>query len=628
MKHIIKYSFICLVASFAMTSCQGFLDENPATQVSSSVAYNTEETLEAQITGIYGTFHAWGLYLTNMQEFCQCASTLLVPKGERKDPQWRDQFKFTKYSTSEEGNYLVWKAIWPGVNRCNRLIDNLPDSPVDEAYKKEIEAEAKLLRAIFYFDIVRFWGDAPLFLSSPTEINDVNTPRQPFYKIYNQILVDLDFAEANMRTRQRQEQINFERDRMSRYAATAFKASVFLTIGSLLSAPADDQFWNSANDANLISEGKAPRTPEFIYQGKKIGSAEDAFKLAMENADRVIESGDYALADDYRQLFRWTNHEDFHLSEAIFRIPLSQNSGNSANIVTWINAPFPEGTANFEMANGNYARTRPSRWGVNNFIARTGGKLGTGTNNKTIYATTSDPRYHASIRDSYMSQYTGTATTYEYVKGQVVTYPINDSYINNTNGIYYLPYIWKYVSPDYNVSVGNCGYYFMRLAEMYLISAEAAVHLGQPDKAIQRVNTLRRRAASSTDTGFDAAIYASLEWKDIQFSSDEELLLAVWWERYIEMSFEGHEYFDTHRYGATWLAENIAIPHNEFLADPCHAKYVAYLWPNLGSDKPYIEDPKELRKSLLFAYPQKEFETNPRTPGYPTATGQNDFYWQ
>ena len=134
---------------------------------------------------------------------------------------------------------------------------------------------------------------------------------------------------------------------------------------------------------------------------------------------------------------------------------------------------------------------------------------------------------------------------------------------------YGLPYYKKYYDPTYDNSVGNADLYVMRLAEVYLIAAEACANLCESasdaygTKAVDYVNVILERARNSVD-GEPAA--EPQAWTASKFNNSKEALVnAIFWERCYEMPFEHHEYFDTHRMGARWLAENIAKPKNAFL---------------------------------------------------------------
>ncbi|MDD6152310.1 MAG: RagB/SusD family nutrient uptake outer membrane protein [Bacteroidales bacterium] len=601
MKNILKISLAALSAAFLLASCS-LLEENPTTSLSETVVYNTPEALETQLNGCYLAAHNNALWKGTMAEYLHTASGMMIWKGARNTDEWLDGLNFAKYSTSSYGNYRIWDAIWIGVNYFNRLLDNLPSSPVEESFKKEIEGEVKFLRGLFYFTAVRLWGDVPLILSSPTSVGDVNNPRVAWYKVYAQVIKDLEFAEKNMRSDYAAIQAE-EKSRPCNWAATALKASVYLTIASLLEHP-DDNFWDSSKDAELIAAGLDPRTPDFTPLG--IRSAADAYELAFDTAVDVIEKGPYSLCD-YKQLFRWTEHEDWFLPEAIFVLPSSNTAGTNYNSVRML-PEYPEGTANKATKNSNYGRVRPSRFAIENVIKTTGGTLGTGTDNYEIYAKTLDPRFDVTYITSYKRADNGNSVT---------TYPISGR-VETSSATYQNPYYGKYLDPSYNVSAGKADFYVIRLAEMYLIAAEAAAALGKTDTAIEYLNVIRARARGIVKPG-DAPTSAFPEdFKKEDFASTDELQKAIFWERQCELAAEGHEYFDTHRHGATWLRDMIAVPHNAFMKMPCHALTFEYTYKN----RLMPEDVNDLRKSLLVALPEKEIRLNT------AVNGQNDFYWQ
>ncbi len=582
-----------------LTSCSGFLNEVPTTSLSEEDVYDSPQALEANINGCYLTMNNTSLWKGTMYEYFQTGSGLIIWGGQRTTDEWLDGMFFTKYSTSTTGNKNIWTAVWLGINRCNRLIDHLPDSPVDEGFKKEIEAEARFIRAIFYYTAVRIWGDVPLIKSSPVESEDLYNPRVPFWDVYAFVLEDLDFAWENMRSQARMEEVAPFKNRPCNWAALSLKASVYLTIGSLLSAP-DDNFWDTSI-----------RTPDFSACG--ISSAEDAFTLAYNTAVDVIENGPYSLAPDYRTLFRWTEPGDWFLPESILKITASNKAGQSYCAVHML-PPFPEGTANVATTNSNAGRVRPCRFALENIIKHSGGQRGTESHNSNLYTTTADPRFAATFFVKYLNQNTNKTVT---------TYPNNSNVTSASDA-----YIKKYLEPSYDVTSGKADFYFMRLAELYLIAAESAASLSAgpgdawAESAISYVNVLRDRARRSRDTGIATA---PANWSAANFADKDALINAIMWERVIELMGEGHEWFDTHRRGATWLRDNIAAPANEFYIGhlPDFNTYLVYHFPG-AVEKGYVFPTEiiDLRRGLLSAYPESELRLNT------AESRQNDFYWQ
>ena len=207
---------------------------------------------------------------------------------------------------------------------------------------------------------------------------------------------------------------------------------------------------------------------------------------------------------------------------------------------------------------------------------------------------------------------------------------------------YGLPYYKKYYDPTYDNSVGNADLYVMRFAEVYLIAAEACANLCSSvsdlygTKAIDYVNVILDRARKSVD-GEPAA--EPRAWTTSRFDSKEDLINGIFWERCYEMPFEHHEYFDTHRMGARWLAENIAKPKNVFLYLDEQEDYTnngidynGYRTLYYGQNFRYDEDWTLVRKGLISAYPYDELiyntclDVNKSDPNL----GQNptEVYWR
>lgn len=596
-------TIILCSALAAMPACSGFLDQNPTTSLSEKTVYSSESTLESQVTGCYLSMHDSYLWKGCMAEFFHTSSGLLMWKGIRNTDEWLDGLNFAKYSTNDAGNTRIWRALYSGINRCNRLLAALPDSPVEQSFKTEVEAEVRLIRAILYFTAVRIWGDVPLILEPAEDYNHVNNPRMHFVKVYTQVLEDLIFAEQNMRSAARQEEVNPGKGRPNRWAATSMKASVYITIASLLDSP-DDNFWD--ND-------KPGRTPDF--SGLGIRTADDAYRLAYNTAENVIQNGPYSLVPDYRTLFRWSEAGDWFLPERIICLESTPEAGQNYNSVRML-PQYPEGSANTVTENRNWGRVRPSRFLIDNFIRVGGGFKGTEETTQDIYQTTTDPRYDASFFTSFLNQ-----STQKTVK----TYPL---VIVSSSDATAFPYYKKYLDPSYDVTNGKADFYLMRLAELYLISAEASAGLcssigdNYSQRALDRLNDIRRRARQSTDSGEEALNPVELQMSD--FSSPQELLNMVFWDRVCELTGEGHERFDTHRHGATWLRDNIAIPENHFLEDnPNHDAHWRYSY--IGAEErgyTFPTDVQQLRKSLLSSVPYSEVTYNTKIDG------QNDFYWQ
>lgn len=598
-----------------VTSCS-FLDEAPRTSFSESSAYATETALEASLTGCYAAFQGSGMFQGEMAEYLQYCSQLVHWKSSRTSQQWTQTLNLTMYSNSSN-NYKMFTQLYSAVYKCNKLISSLEDSPVDEAYKTEVGAEARLLRAILYFTLVRMYGDVPLILEPAADAEQASVPRTFYCQVYEQILSDLEYAEEYMRDEARQAQVTGTAGRPHKWAATSFKSLVYLQIACMLENP-DEQWFDTSKEG---------RAPDFTACG--ITTSSQAWKKALDTAESVIESGVYKLADRYTDLFRWTSPEDYQLKERIFVLQSTDN-GTTGNYMAVRTLPeYPGGTLNTTTKNNNSGRIRPERFVFQKWAATYGGqKIESRADNvKNIYVSCPDPRFDATyIHTSYYNQ---------LEKKDVALYPaekcVRNSYTKEA-------YFRKYLTPLYDVGSGYADFYMMRYAEIILIAAEASASLsaGPGDeywtKALGYVEQIHARARRSVPEGESPA--SQPMWTATKFNMSEadfdrgvkdsrdKLIKAIMWERVFELGCEGHEFFDSHRRGVSYIIDEITTPMNEFL-DRAPQSYGSKSYKSvLFNGQPLPVEPSEVRKGLLLAFPEEEIRFNPAIgPEH-----QNDFY--
>ena len=101
-----------------------------------------------------------------------------------------DNFSFTM---ADDGIRGYWVGQWQAVNRANQVITNVPAISMDETLKTRLLAETKMLRAYFYFNLLRIFGGVPIFDGLPPDKN-YNIPRNSAEEVYNFIISDLTSA--------------------------------------------------------------------------------------------------------------------------------------------------------------------------------------------------------------------------------------------------------------------------------------------------------------------------------------------------------------------------------------------------------------------------------------------------
>jgi hypothetical protein len=130
------------------------------------------------------------------------------------------------YDATNDRVSLAWKQIYRGINRANIAIDNIPSVGGDEELKLRLIREAKFLRALFYFDAVRLWGNVPLVLHEAPSLDAaiLKVGRTPINPVYQQIIDDLTDA-ANLPPSYPASDLG----RATSFAAKALLAKVYLT---------------------------------------------------------------------------------------------------------------------------------------------------------------------------------------------------------------------------------------------------------------------------------------------------------------------------------------------------------------------------------------------------------------
>ena len=642
MKNIIRILSIGFL-TVSLGACSDFLEEKMGTNYGQEAMISTPQALESAVLGIHRQMAASGFKEGDFCEWLAPASGLAIWSGTNNlihpHERWSCLHKFTRFSQHPQA-YNSFRNFYRTIYLCNHLLDILPDSPVDVGYKEEIEGEVYFVRAMAYFYLVRLYGDVSLVLEAPksTEKEDLYKPRENFWTVYRQIIEDLDNAESKMRSFDRMVEVagGNSSGRVCDYAAIACRSLVYLTIGSLLESVEsnpDNNFWTS------------DRTPDMMTSFAEIGisDADDAFALALADAMKVIEpqhgglpreirndkgevvsstTSPFELCPDYRQLFRWIEPGDWQLKERIWVMPRSpESNGAGSGLTMWA---LPSGYNNTGNV-ANYGRCRPDRWFFNQWCKMKDGKKGTGSNNKNLYVDCDDPRLDVNICHTKFIGENGR---------EIGCYPMDAKIKPDNMKREGMPYYVKYFDPTFDNSVGNSDFYAMRLAEVYLIAAEANAFLGNSEEAVRLVNVILERARKSTD-GEPAAQPAA--WKASDFTTTEDLVNAIFWERCFELPFEHHEYFDTHRYGAQWLIENISKPKNAFINGPEHDNWIktkengdtqemeGYRKMYYGKEDVYDIDHKSVRKGLISAYPYEELVYNPflDETRHDPLTGQN-----
>ncbi|MGZ8558829.1 MAG: RagB/SusD family nutrient uptake outer membrane protein [Chitinophagaceae bacterium] len=428
----------CLVILF---SCKkSFIELAPISTVSTDALYKTDKDFKDAAIGIYG------LYQNQYQN-------MWLFGDMRGDDSWDELVKNTaafmdNFTINNDDPIInsTWLNYYNIINRANSLIVRIEGADINVVKNKELyAAEAKFLRALAYFDLVRIYGDVPMVTSLLTIEEGYKLAREKVAKIYEEVIIkDLLFAEINLPAKF----TGSDMGRATKGAAKSLLGKVYLTIKDFAKAEAKLQ--------------------------------------------EVTTMG-YSLLPKYTDLFDFTKDE--HHSEYIFDIEYEQGIGEG-NCFTTNFSPKDPATAAF--------------YGV------TGGQNGNNNPPRSLFALypAGDLRKDITAADGF----------------------------TDNNGVFHqlLPtsndvqtYTKKYMVKLLASCDSRANWKVIRYADVLLMYAEALNENGKTPEALNYLNMVRVRAGLQGYSGLTQA-----EARD-----------NIYLERRLELSFEGHRWFDLVRTG-------------------------------------------------------------------------------
>lgn len=202
MKKIIKLSVIAF-AFLAMSSCKKFLEENPPSAYTPANYYKSLAQAQNAVNGIYASISTLYSQGGNFDDLSVLLLEMPTGQANTDIDQSTNNQELLHLSTSSANLYVRqwWRTCYEGIDAANLAITNIsamPTSAVSDAQKSQLVGQAKFLRAWFYFNLVRIYGDVPLSTTPTAGAVGLQVPRTPTKDIYEQSIVpDLLAAEQS-----------------------------------------------------------------------------------------------------------------------------------------------------------------------------------------------------------------------------------------------------------------------------------------------------------------------------------------------------------------------------------------------------------------------------------------------
>jgi hypothetical protein len=415
----INYLLSLVLVLIVATGCKkDFLDQPPQSSVTANTFYKTDDQVMAGTSLLYSK--VWFDYndkaMYNLGDF----------RGGTAFSAWNDRGNVMFNTTGDNGeNGASWRAFFNVVAQSNLTIYNInkfAGDGVSSQVKKMAIAEARYMRALAYRFLVMNWGPVPIIENNVDHLFDTSITRNTIPSVWRFITREMRAAAQDLPETAVQE------GRLTKWSAEAMLARFYLT------------------RAGVESSGGV-RKQEFLDSAKYY-------------AARVINNSGKKLLNNYEDLFKYpydNNAESLFELQWVFAGPNTWGTNNS----------MPEYLAySPDISFGGWGGDKGATWWLikqyDGFTEQPDGSLKGRTLDQRLHATFMLPGFYypeitkVTDKTKLIYPFTGTDNNFLAIKKYIIGSPIDlagiasqQHYPNDT--------------------------YMMRLAELYLIYAEAAI---------------------------------------------------------------------------------------------------------------------------------------------------------
>lgn len=335
-----KQLFILLVI-LINTSCEDYLEvDTPKHKIVSATVFEEDETAISTMTGIYNELlnaDFSGGWNYSVSVLGGLSSDVLEPVNPNSVSY--AEFNQNEISPNSEFNFYLWSSTFNIIYMTNALLEGLSQSEgVSEEISKQLEGEARFIRAFTYFYLVNLYGDVPLILSTDYEQNSL-IAREGQEQIYELIIDDLQASIELL-----ENTISETRTRADKFVVTGMLARVYLYLGNWEQAEfLSSQVIAESSKYELLEnldEIFLPESKEAIWQISPVGRG-NILTSTNEGLAYVGSSfSSFKISDEFVNSF---NSEDKRLTSWIgfytnatrsFHFPYKYKDGSSISNIT------------------------------------------------------------------------------------------------------------------------------------------------------------------------------------------------------------------------------------------------------------------------------------------------------
>lgn len=530
------YIYIILIVSCCLSqSCSSFLDETPYNKITAGNFYTTASEVKQGINGLYSRLR--DLYGSGYIIYLCEAPTDIWKSANSMDIEFRT---WTIDATSQNVKNL-WDNCYVTINQANAVISALENKDIDDLSEKdkvEFLSEARFIRAHLYYHLVQQFGEIEL-KTTPTESIITEAYKTPVDKVWSFIIDELNYCIDNLPDTRSES----EYGRITKQAARHHLARVYLTV---------------------------KRNTQDIQEARRL-------------TEEVIASGQHRLMASHKDLWDMSNQRN---SEILFPVLFTQNVELNGN-----------GNQLHVMYTASYSDHYPSVLERDVFYGRPWSRVRPTWYLESLYDEQVDQRWDDCFRTLWkvnktrVEDYVFSPFSKQYEKvvwergDSVMIIPkrlwtkeqvkavwpvwvwlrdemrnqISDNIQSEANPNAEWPSNTKFQSgtmystlikfqdplrPNTNEMKGSRDVFVFRLADTYLLAAEACHLLGDNNKAAEYINIVRKRAAVPGKE------------KDMEISPSDVNIDFILDERARELAGELHRWYDLKRTGKLYERMN------------------------------------------------------------------------
>lgn len=482
MKKILSI-FICAAAAL-FSSCSDFLSAPSKSSFSEEIVFTNEKLTENMIFDIYSFFAQTNSHRGRFQPYYGMNTDCEMFNST----ELTDQASLCTYSASPANSQMsgtkdpnTWTCFYNAIEAANVCLKGIKEygSPSPDNLMGYLYGEALTLRATFYYDLLRGWGDVPARFEPVTDAT-IYLKKSDRDVIYKRIISDLEEAEAYLPWPNDSERTSTA-ERINKAYAKALRARLCLMASGYSQRPLSEDD-HKGSELRLSSDPDLQKTV--------------LFPVAKKELEDIINSGKCTLEKSFVQIFK-NNCRDYIAAggESLFEIPFAAGRGRMMQ----------------HFAVYHYDKSQ--------YISTTK-KGGQNVPTPTLY-------YDFDENDARRDV---TCVPYKWEKGAQV---IRTSAVDQKEGWNFGKYRYEWTA-EVRLVTGDDGLnqMYMRYSDVYLMLAEVLNELGDRDGAKKHIRPIRERAfpESSWATKVDAYLNA--------LSTREQVFHAIVDERKFEFAGE------------------------------------------------------------------------------------------